>query len=126
MAAFLNDRVLDFGVNELTSNANRVDLCSQAPTTYAEATSTYTMGNKTAISFGSPADATSGRKVVLTAVTGGSLTATGNVTHYAITDTSNSRLLVVQAVASSPVAVTSGDTWAFTGDVEVNIPDPTS
>lgn len=126
MAAVLNDRVLDFGINELTSNANRVDLCSQAPTTYTEATSTYTMGNKTAISFGSPADATSGRKVVLTAVTGGSLTGTGNVTHYAITDTSNSRLLVVQAVASSPVAVTSGDTWAFTGDVEVNIPDPTA
>ena len=126
MAAVLNDRVLDFGINELTSNANRVDLCSQAPTTYTEATSTYTMGNKTAISFGSPADATSGRKVVLTAVTGGSLTATGNVTHYAITDTSNSRLLVVQAVQSSPVAVTSGDTWAFTGDVEVNIPDPTA
>ena len=126
MAAVLNDRVLDFGINELTSNANRVDLCSQEPTTYTEATSTYTMGNKTAISFGSPEDATSGRKVVLTAVTGGSLTATGNVTHWAITDTNNSRLLVVQAVASSPVAVTSGDTWAFTGDVEVNIPDPTA
>lgn len=126
MAAVLNDRVLDFGINELTSNANRVDLCSQAPTTYAEATSTYTMGNKTSISFGSPADATSGRKVVLTAITGGSLTSTGNVTHYAVTDTVNSRLLVVQAVSSSPVAVTSGDTWAFTGDVEVNIPDPTA
>ena len=110
MAAVLNDRVLDFGINELTSNANRVDLCSQAPTTYTEATSTYTMGNKTSITFGSPADAASGRKVVLTAITGGSLTSTGNVTHYAVTDTVNSRLLVVQAVASSPVAVTSGDT----------------
>ena len=36
--ASIGDRVLDSGLSVLSSEANRVDILSQEPTTYAEAT----------------------------------------------------------------------------------------
>ena len=92
--ATLNDRVLDNGLTVLDTEANRVDICSQEPASYAEATSTYTLGNETSISISAPADASpNGRKVTLAAVSGASVTGTGTATHYALSDTCNSRLL---------------------------------
>ena len=76
--ATLNDRVLDNGLTVLDTEANRVDICSSEPTTYAAATSTLTLGNETSISISAPADASpNGRKVTLAAITGASVTGTG-------------------------------------------------
>ena len=119
---FLNDRVLDFGVNELTTNGNALHVCSQEPTTYAEATSTYTLGNKATPTIGSPADGdANGRKVVVSAITDGSVTGTGTASHFAIVDTGNSRLLATKALASTQ-AVTSGNTFTLTA-IDITIPD---
>ena len=64
--ASIADRCLDLGLNVLDTEANRFDITSQEATTYAEATSTYTLGNTTSISIGSPADRSGGgRKVTL-------------------------------------------------------------
>lgn len=121
--ATLADRVYDNGLTVLDTEANRVDICSQEPTTYAQATSTYTLGNTTSITISAPADGdTSGRKVRLSAITDGSVTGTGTATHFAITDTSNSRLLVVQSLSSSQ-AVTTGNVFSLTV-VDIEIPDP--
>jgi len=119
--AFIADYVLDAALAKL-AEANRLDICSQEPTTYAEATTTYTLGNKTSISVGAPTDRTpNGRKVVVAAITDGTVTGTGTATHYALSDTGNSRLLATGALSASQ-AVTSGNTFT-TGTVDVGIPD---
>lgn len=119
--AFIADYVLDAALAKL-AEANRLDICSQEPTTYAEATTTYTLGNKTSLSVGAPTDRTpNGRKVVVAAITDGTVTGTGTATHYAISDTGNSRLLATGALSASQ-AVTSGNTFS-TGAVDVGIPD---
>lgn len=121
--ATISDYVLDAALSKLDTEANRVDICSQEPTTYAAATSTYTLGNATSISIGAPTNGdTSGRKVTLAAISGASVTGTGTATHFAITDTINSRLLATGSLSASQ-SVTSGNTFSLTA-VDIEIPDP--
>jgi hypothetical protein len=121
--ASIADRVLDNGLTILDTEATRVDITSQEATTYAQATSTYTLGNQTSISISAPADRSGGgRKVTMSASSGGSVTGTGTATHYAIVDTGNSRLLVTGSLTASQ-AVTSGNTFSLEA-LEVGIPDP--
>lgn len=124
---YLNDRVLDFGIDILNTEADRIDICTAEPATYTEATSTYSKGSKdhgaAGSAFGAPADRSpSGRKVASTAVTDGSVTGTGTVTHYAVSDVGNNRLLVASSLSASQ-AVTSGNSWALPS-FDVGIPDP--
>lgn len=120
--ATLGDRVFDAGLNVLDTEANRIDICSQEPTTYAAATSTYTLGNSTSLSIGAPADRSGGgREVTVSAISDGSVTSSGTATHYAITDTVNSRLLVTGSFTSQ--SVTSGNSFSL-ASFTVGIPDP--
>lgn len=110
--AFLNDEVLDQGLDYADTNGTRIDICSQEPTTYAEATSTYTLGNKTGLNTGATTDGdTDGRKVVVPAITDGSVTGNGTATHWALTD--GSAILVATGSLSSSQAVTSGNTFTL-------------
>ena len=121
--ATINDKVLDDGLNTLTNDANRVDITSQEATTFTDATSTSTLGNTTSITISSPADRTGGgRKVTLSAISGGSVTATGTATHYSISDTTNSRLLVTGSLTATQ-SVTTGNTFSLEA-LDVGIPDP--
>ena len=111
--AFVTDNALDSGLSYLTTNGSRMDVCSQEPTTYAEATSTYTLGNKTGLTVGSPQDGdTDGRKVVVPAFTDGSSTGTGTATHWALTD-GTSELLATGELSAS-FGTTSGNTLELT------------
>lgn len=122
--AFLNDRVFDNGLTILDTEANAIHVTSQEATDYTEATSTYTLGNSTSLSIGAPADRTGGgRKVAVAAITDGSITGTGTVTHYAIVDTVNSRLLATAALTASQ-SVTNGNTFTL-ATFDIGIPDPT-
>ena len=121
--ATLNDRVFDNGLSVLDTEADRIDVCSAEPTTYTEATSTNTLGNSTSLSIGAPADRSGGgRKVAVAAISDGSITGTGTATHYAIVDTSNSRLLATGALTASQ-SVTSGNTFTL-ATFDIGIPDP--
>ena len=121
--ATLNDRVFDNGLTILDTEANRIDVTSQEATSYTEATSTYTLGNSTSLSIGAPADRSGGgRKVAVAAITDGSISATGTATHYAIVDTSNSRLLATGSLTASQ-SVTSGNTFTL-ATFDIGIPDP--
>ena len=121
--ATLNDRVFDNGLTVLDTEANAIHITSQEATTYANATSTYTLGNSTSLSIGAPQDRTGGgREVVVAAVSDGSVTGTGTATHYAIVDTVNSRLLATGSLAASQ-SVTSGNTFTLSS-VSIGIPDP--
>ena len=120
---FLNDRVLDLGLNVLDTEANRLDICSQEPTTYAQATSTYTLGNKTSLSVGAPGARTpDGRKVTVAAITDGAVTGTNTATHWSIVDTGNSRLLATGAL-TTPQGVTNGNTFTLTA-FDIGVPAP--
>ena len=120
--ATIADRVLDEGLSVLDLEANAVHINSQEATTYAEATSTYTLGNSTSVTISAPADRTGGgRKVTMSAISDGSVTGTGTATHYAIVDTSNSRLLITGSLTASQ-SVTSGNTFSLEA-LDVGIPD---
>jgi hypothetical protein len=121
--ATISDYVLDAALSKLDLEADRIDICSQEPTTYTEATSTYTLGNSTSVSFGTPEDGdTSGRKTACAAITDGSVTGSGTATHYAITDVSATRLLCTGSLTTSQ-AVVSGNTFTV-ATFDVEIPDP--
>lgn len=122
MAAFLNDRVLDLGLTILDTEANVLHYCSSLPSDYA-GTLTASLGSKTSLSVGSPAARSpSGRKVTVAAVTNGAATANGTITHYALVDSANSRLLAAQTVAVSKT-VNNGDTITSPA-FDIGIPGP--
>lgn len=119
----LNNRVFDNGLTVLDTEADEIHICSQEPATFAEAETTYSLGNSASLSVGAPADRTGGgREVEVGAISDGSVTANGTATHYAIIDTVNSRLLATGPLAASQV-VTSGNGWT-TAAFKVGIPDP--
>jgi len=121
--ATIADRVFDNGLTVLDTEANKIVVTSQEATTYTEANATYALGNSTSLSIGAPADRSGGgREVTAAAITDGSITGTGTVTHYAIIDTSNSRLLVTGSLSASQ-SVTSGNTFSL-ASFTVGIPDP--
>jgi hypothetical protein len=121
--AFLSDRVFDNGLTVLDTEADEIHVTSQEATSYAEATSTYTLGNSASLSIGSPEDRTGGgRKVAVAAISDGSITGTGTVTHYALVDSANSRLLATAALTASQ-SVTNGNTFTL-ATFDIGIPDP--
>ncbi len=120
--AFINDDVLDAALDEIINATSKVlHICSQEPTTYTEASSTYTLGNKSAPTVGTKADGdVSGRKCTISAITDGSVTGTDTATHWALVD--GSRLLATEALASSQ-SVTSGNDFTLTA-IDIEFPDP--
>lgn len=128
--AYLNDRVLDNGLTVLDTEADRLYLCTSAlsvanatPPSYADATSTYALGNKTGVSIGAPADgASNGRRVVVGAITGGNISGDGTVAKYALVDSSNSRVLAAGTLSASQ-AVTNGNTFSLAA-FDITLPDP--
>lgn len=126
--AFLNDRVLDNGLTVLDTEANRLDITHTEATTYTQATSTYTVGNKTSPTVSAPQDRSGGgREVVVSAITDGEVTATSTGTgddaqYWALTDTVNSRLLAAGPLAAAQL-VTDGNVFTLT-QFAIGIPDP--
>jgi hypothetical protein len=121
---FLNSRVLDLGLTVLDTEASDLHICSSEPSTFGGVGST-TLGNVSigAGGIGAPAARVpSGRRVTVAALSGGSVTATGTATHYAIVDTANSRLLAAGALSASQ-AVSSGNSFSL-GSFDIGIPDP--
>ena len=121
--ATLDNRVFDNGLTVLDTEADKIIITSQEATTYANANSTYALGNSTSLSIAGPSDRSGGgREVVVAAITDGSVTGTGTATHYAIVDVSATRLLATGSLTASQ-SVTSGNTFTLS-TVSIGIPDP--
>lgn len=119
--AFISDEVFDQGLDYADTNGTRLDICSEEPTTYAAATSTFTLGNKTGLDTGATvAGDTDGRKVVVPAVTDGTVTGTGTATHWALSD--GIGVLIATGALSASQVVTSGNVWR-TGTIDITIRD---
>lgn len=107
--ASVSNYVLDAALAKLDAEANALHLCSQEPTTYAEAITTYSLASKSGIAVGSPENhSPSGRKVTVAAIDDGLVNSSGTATHFAIVDTVNTRLLVTGALSASQ-ALTLGN-----------------
>ena len=120
--AFLANAVFDSGLSYITSNGSRIDITSTEATTYAEATSTFTLGNSTSLSVGSPADrGAGGREVTAAAISDGSVTGTGTAAFYAITD--GTSVLIATGALTASQAVTNGNSFTLSS-FTVGIPDP--
>jgi hypothetical protein len=118
---FINDEVLDQGLDYADTNGTRLDICSQEPVSYAEATSTYTLGNDT-VNTGAPEDgATDGRRVIVPAITSGSVTADGIASHWALTNGTDT--LIAAGALSSPQSVTNGNTFSLDA-ISITVRDP--
>ncbi len=110
---FIIDTAFDSGLSYLDTNGTRIDICQTAePTTYTEATSTNTVGNKTGLNTGAPQDgAVDGRRVIVPAITDGSVTATATAGWWALTD--GTSLFLAAGALSSSQAVTNGNTFTL-------------
>lgn len=121
---FIADIVKDSGLSYADANGTRIDICSTAPTTYAQATSTYTLGNKTGLNTGAPADAATGtgRRVTVPAITDGNVTGTGTAAFWALTD--GASVLIAAGPLSASQGVTSGNTFTLDA-IDIIIRDAT-
>ena len=109
--AFISDTVFDNGLTVVDTNGTRLDICSTEPTTYTEATSTFTLGNDT-VNTGAPTNgATDGRRVIVPAISAGTVTGTGTAGFWALTNGSDT-LYATGSLASSQ-AVTTGNTFSL-------------
>lgn len=124
MAASLEDRTLDFGLNELDALATHVRICNTEPTNYTQATTTYVLGYKSwgaGAGFSSPsAGSPNGRQVSSMAITDGTITTGGTANWWAVTDESNSRYLAHGTLQASQV-VSAGNTFTL-GSFNIKIP----
>jgi len=119
---YINDEVFDQGLDYADTNGTRIDICyTQEPTNYTEATSTFSCGNKTGLNTGATeGGATDGRRVIVPAITDGTVTATQTAGWWALTD--GSSILLAAGALSATQAVTSGNTFTL-GAVSITIRD---
>ena len=119
---YINDEVFDQGLDYADTNGTKIDInYTQEPTTYTEATSTYTCGNDT-VNTGTPeAGATDGRRVIVPAITAGSVTATQTAGWWSLTN--GTAIFVAAGALSATQAVTSGNTFSLDA-INIVLRDP--
>ena len=121
--AYADDYLYNALLTILDTEATRLDICDTEPTTFTEATETYTLGFKAGITVSPPiAHDPTGMEVTVSAITDGEVTADGTAGFYAISDTVNSRLLVARALSSTQ-AVADGNVFS-TPAFKIYIPAP--
>lgn len=124
MTRTVADAVLDEALQYLASNASRMDACSAAPTSYAEATSTYTLANVTLDSddYTVGDGDTSGRKATIAEQADIAVTGSDTATHVALTNGSDTLYYVTEcgSVALSSDATVTFSAW------DIEILDPSS
>lgn len=107
------DAILDNLSSIASATARRIDICQTAePTTYTEATSTNSVGNKTGLAMTAISNgAVDGRRVQTPAITDGSVTATATAGWWALTDATS--VLHAAGALSASQSVTSGNTFTL-------------
>lgn len=109
--AAINDEVFDQGLDYADTNGTRIDICSIDPgLTYATVTGN-TLGNDTVNTGVTQDGAVDGRRVIVPAITAGSVTGTGTATHWALTNGTDT--VIASGALTSSQAVTSGNTFTL-------------
>ena len=123
MATYIHPDAYDLALVGISGSAENLYVCNAEPTSFAEASSTYTLGSKSSPTFTGPAAGdVSGRKITVDAISDGSVSADGNACWIALTDDSLSKLLATQVLSASQ-ALTNGNTFSLTAfDIEIQDP----
>jgi len=120
--SFIADTVFDNGLAYAQTNGTRLDITSAEATTYAAATSTLTLGND-AVTVGAPSNgAVDGRRVQIPEITAGTVTGTGDATHWALTNGTD-KLIATGTI--TPQAVTNGNTFSLS-PISITLRDATA
>lgn len=115
---YLPDAAFDLALDYI-NDGTRLDITSQEVTTTGNR-DTYTLGNKTSPTIGAPTDgASNGRRVVISAISDGSVTANGTASHWCI---SNATVVQAAGALSSSQGVTSGNQFSL-GSFSITFPD---
>lgn len=118
-----HDDVLDAALAVIVDDADELHICSQEPTTFEEASDTYSLGDKQDPTISAPLDGlVSGRRVVISAITDGSVAETGDATHWALVDSAGERLLAAGPLDDT-MPVTASNIFTMT-EFSVGIKDP--
>lgn len=121
---YINDSVFDTGLAVITSNATKIDICSSEPANYA-GIAAVTLGNKTGLTVGSAeAGTVDGRKVVVPAITDGSVTDDGDATHWALSNGS-STLYASGPLSGGGQTVSTGNPFTLDA-IDVGLRDATA
>ena len=128
MGKSAHNDVIDNGPEYVQQNADKLVICENEPTTYAEAnTAKGSGGYKLAEVAVDSSDFTnadgdvSGRKLTVGAQTS-TVSVTGDADHVALLDTGNSKLLLVTTITQQ--TITSGNTWNLAA-FDQEVADPT-
>jgi len=122
--SYLNQNVLDKGLEWLVTNGTRLDITIGEATTYSQAVTdaNKSAGNKTGLTIGAPgARSPSGRKVIIPAITDGAVTETNTATHWAITD--GASILCATGSLAAGQLVTEPNVFTLTA-FDIGIPGP--
>jgi hypothetical protein len=122
MTALHND-VFDKGLETVDDNTEKLHICSADPGLTFSNIAAFGLGVKDPPTIAAPSDRSGGgREIVVSAITDGLVTGTGTGTYFALTDDSESKILVSQKLVT-PVALTSGMTFRLTS-LAIGMPDP--
>lgn len=121
MADYIHPNAFDNGLVSITNATSKVlHICSSQPANFA-GVAAVSLGTKTSPTVGSPTSRSpNGRKVVISAITDGSVSANGTATHFALVDGST---LWAAGDLSSSQAVSSGNTFTLAA-IDIGIADP--
>ena len=120
--AFIADTVFDNGLTVLDTNGTQIDITTSEINLWANLAAA-TAGNDT-VNTGAPeAGTTDGRKVVVPAITAGSVTDTVTATHWCLSNGSSTVYAAGPLTASQ--AVTSGNTFTLDA-IDITIRDATA
>ena len=125
MTKTVDNGVLDASLQYVVDNADKLFVCSSAPSTYAAAVaaalSTTTISSA---QFETIADGdTSGRKVRAKAITGMTVDTSGTATHVALGKSSTTTLLVVNELTANEELMAGVPINSTVWDIEIG--DPT-
>jgi hypothetical protein len=128
MSKFIHNVVYDVSFDYVITNANAMRICSSDVMTagvgdYAKCTGAAALTGNITVSPGDlvKADHGFGRKLIMAAKSGITVTANGTSAHIVLLDTINSRVLSINETLSKELVTTEAtDTTAF----EVRLPQP--
>jgi hypothetical protein len=122
---FIHDTALDALLSDIDDNAEELHICSQEPVDFTEASSTYSLGEKTSLVVNAPSDrGGGGREIVVPAITDGAVDVTGTASHWAIVKSTATARLLAAGALSATQGVTNGNTFTLT-QFAIGVPDAT-
>jgi hypothetical protein len=120
---YINDDMLDAGLNHLIARTSAVYFCDQYPATYEQATSTYALGYRNLpVLTGPVAREEGGRSVRLLAFSNGTPVRAGTPSFYALVDGTAQERMVVGDLTEE-MAVLVDQPIAIADDIVVSWPN---